>query len=373
MRGRTDRQGGIFYAIQLESLVPQDHFLRRVKRLADEEMKRLAPRFAPAYSHTGRPSIPPEQLIKASLLQALYSIRSERQLCEQIGYNLLYRWFLDMKPDDRVWDPTTFTQNRERFHEHGLMQAFFDSAVARSIQEEAVSVEHYSVDGSLIQSFASIKSFRPKEEKKPPKDPGNGWVDFHGERRSNETHESKTDPEAKLFRKGPGHEAKLSHSIHALMENRNGLLMAMEVEHAGVRIERDAALSMLKRLRRRHGIWPKTLAADKGYDAGEFLLALEREHGLIPHVAIRQGAIRAQGEEADARRRARKRQKTLAYRLSYRTRPAIEKIFAWLKEIAGLDRTRFARRWKTKLYGLAAGAAYNLMRLARLPERAPTA
>jgi len=232
--------------------------------LADEELKRLGPRFEEAYAKVGRPSIPPERLIKASLLQALYSIRSERQLCEQIGFNFLYRWFLDIKPDEAVWDPTAFTHNRERFHEHGLLQAFFDSAVARSIEEEAISVEHYSVDGTLFQSWASIKSFRPKGEKEPPEGGSGGWVDFHGERRSNATHESKTDPEAKLFRKGAGQEARLSHSLHALMENRNGLLMGLEVAEAGNRAEREAAVSMLRRLRRRHWIWPRTLGADKG-------------------------------------------------------------------------------------------------------------
>ena len=221
MRGRKNRQSAIFYAIDLQRLIPANHPLRAIKKLVDSELARLSDRFNKAYSKIGRPSVPPEFLIKATLLQALFSIASETKLCEQIAYNLLFRWFLDLKPDDEVWDHSTFTKNRERFHEHGLMQAFFDGTVARAIQENASSDEHFSVDGTLIQSMASLKSFRRKDE--DPKDPpdSNGWAEFKGKKRSNQTHESQTDPEANLYLTRSGQTALHSHLVHHLMENRN--------------------------------------------------------------------------------------------------------------------------------------------------------
>lgn len=347
MRGRKDRQPGLFYSINLKSLVPADHPLRGIKKLADEELARLSPKFSAAYSSIGRPSIPPEALIKATLLQVLYSIRSERKLCEEIGYNLLFRWFLDLAPDAPVWDPTTFTQNRERFAKHGLMAAFFDGTVARGIQKEAVSDEHFSVDGTLVQSLASLKSFKPKDEDKSDPPDGNGWADFKGEKRSNATHESKTDPEARLFKKSGGKEALLCHSLHGLMENRNALLVDIEVSEANGRSERQAVITMLKHVKHRHWITPRTLGEDAGDRGVEHAQELE-QLGVTQHIAGIKG------------------RKPRGWLASQRVRRGIEKIFGWLKTVGGLRRTRFVERWKTKLYAQAAAATYNLMRLNNL-------
>jgi transposase len=367
MRGEHDPQGSIFYAIQLEDLVPAEHPLRAIRELANQQLKSLSRRFETAYSKVGRPSIPPEMLIKASLLQALYSIRSERQLCEQITYNFLYRWFVGLKPDDRVWDPTTFTQNRRRFAEHGLMQAFFESTVVEAIRRKATSEEHFSVDGTLIQSWASMKSVRRREEEKDPRDgDSNRWVDWHGEKRSNETHESKTDPEAMLMRKGNGQETKLYHSMHALMENRHGILMNIDMAEARPRAERQRAIAMLERVKRRFGITPKTLAADKGYDDGRFLHEVEHGLGIEPHVPTRAGRIVANDDAGFARHLARHREKLQGFRKSQIHRRRIEEIFAWPKDVALMRRTRFVGRWKSQIHAYLGGAAYNLLRLTKL-------
>jgi len=354
----------MWFAMDIEDLVPEDHPLREIKGLVDGELRRLQPRFRAAYSRVGRPSIPPERLIKATLLQVLYSIRSERQLCEQLRYNMLFRWFLDLRPDDDVFCPTSFTKNRARFAEHGLMEAFFNGSVAEGIREGAMSTEHFSVDGTLIQAWASMKSFRPKDEDQSAPD-GNGWAEFEGKKRSNQTHQSKTDPEALLRRKGPGQEARLSHSLHTLVEHRSGLVVDVVVDEATQRSERAAAKRMLRKVRRRHAIRPKTLAADKGYDDGEFLCELEKVLGVTPHVAIRAGPIKSCTEAGDARRRARRRERSKAYRVSQRKRRLVEKPFGWLKVVGGLARTRFVGRWKTQLYAYAAAAAFNLLGITR--------
>jgi transposase len=369
MRGRVDAQGEIFYTVDLESRIPAGHPLRGIKRRVDEELRRLRPALDAAYARDGRPSIAPEQLIKATLLQALYSIRSERRLCEEIEYNWLYRWFLDLPPDERAWDHSTFSKNRLRFAEHGVMQKFFEGTVARAVQEEATSDEHFSVDGTLIQAWGSMKSFRPKNEDDDDADgPGdsNRWVDFHGERRGNATHESKTDPEARLMRKGPGQGAVLSHSMHVLMDNRHGLLMDVEVAEASGTAERAAAEAMIARVRKRHWLRPKTLAADKGYDDGWFLDRMGWKYGITPHVATRAGRIKDGGRAGQARRAARERMRALGYHLSQRARKRTEEIIGWMKQIAGLRKARFAGRWKIQWYAYAAGATYNLMRLVNL-------
>ena len=365
MRGRIDRQQDMWFTMRSEDFVPADHPLRAIKKLTDAELTKLGPVFNKAYAKTGRRSIPPERLIKATLLQALFSIRSERQLCEQIHYNLLFRWFLDLKPDDPVFDPTTFTKNRERFAKHGFMEKFFNGTVAQAIRDEAASQEHFSVDGTLIESWASMKSFRPKDEDDDEGD-SNGWADFRKSKRSNRTHQSKTDPEALLRRKSNGQEAKLSHSLHTLVDNRNGLILDLEIEEASGTAERRAAKVMLRKVRRRHGLRPKTLAADKGYDDGQFLHDVEHEFHAKPHVPTRKGRIKATDHKGQARRRARRRKRTLGYRLSERKRRLVEKPFGWLKEIAGLRRTRFVERWKTRIYAEASAAAYNLLRLSKL-------
>lgn len=235
MRGYTDHQLPLFHTFEVESRIRDDHPLRDIKHRTDRILAVLHSQFEKAYSRTGRPSVPPERLLKALLLMALYSVRSERQLCEQIDLNLLFRWFLDMLPSEEAFDATTFTKNRRRLEEHGLTKAFFEAVVAEALTRELCS-EHFSVDGTLIESFASAKSFRPREEEPPHDDngfkPSNPEVDFHGQRRTNDTHCSRTDPEAKLYRKGRGKEAKLSHMGHALAENRHGLIMTVAATEA---------------------------------------------------------------------------------------------------------------------------------------------
>lgn len=365
MRGRVDGQGEMFYVMDLESLVPAEHPLRAIKPRVDGELKRLRPHFTKAYAQGGRPSIPPEQLIKATLLQALYTIRSERRLVEEIRYNLLYRWFLDIKPDASVWDHSTFTKNRARFAEHGLMRRFFEGSVASAIKAEATSDDHFSVDGTLIESWASMKSFRPKDEDDDDGD-ANSWAGWKGGKRSNATHESKTDPEARLMRKGLGREAKLSHSMHALMENRHGLVMDIEVDEANGRAEREATETMLARVRRRHRKRPKTLGADKGYEDGAFLIRLERKHDVVPHVATRKGEIKGRDEGARARRRAKRRASDEGYQASQKSRRRVEEIFGWLKTIGGMRKLRVVGRWKIQEYAYAAAATFNFIRLAKI-------
>lgn len=369
MRGRKNPQGGLFYVVDVEALVPGNHPLRGIKERADEELARLRPHFEAAYAKMGRPSVPPEHLIKATLLQALYTIRSERRLCEEIGYNMLYRWFLDLSLDSPVWDHSTFSANRERFAQHGLMRRFFEGSVARAIQEEAASMDHFSVDGTLIASWASMKSLKRKDaddREEPPAGGGsNRWVDWRGEKRSNRTHRSATDPEARLMRKGRGREAMLAHSMHALMENRNGLVMGIGIDEANGTAERSGAEGHLKCMRRRHWVRPKTVGADKAFDDGAFLLRME-DAGIVPHVAVREGKIASQDPEGLARRRARRRQRSRGYRISQRARRRIEEVFAWLKEVGGMRRARFVGRWKIQLYAYAAAASYNLLRMTRM-------
>lgn len=373
MRGQNDPQMLMFYTVDIETMVPQSHPLRAFKKRVDAELRSMRKDIDAAYSRTGRPGIPAEQLIKATLLQALYSIRSERQLCEQIQYNILFRWFLGLSLEDRVFDHSTFSKNRERFAQHGLMARFFQGSVVAAIKEEAASREHFSVDGTLIEAWASMKSFRPKDEEPPQgggdgdgPNPANGWVDWKGEKRSNQTHESKTDPEARLARKGAGQASVLAHSLHVLMENRHGLIMDLEVLEAGGQAERQAAAVMLERAVKNRRLEPKTLGADKGYDDGKFLVAVERELQVEPHVAIREGQMVVEDLASLTRFEARCRQQSEAYRVSKRKRMRVEEIFGWLKTVGGLRKTRFVGQWKTKLYAQAAGAAWNLLRLCNL-------
>jgi transposase len=350
LRGRKDKQNLLFHSFQTEELVPQDHPIRAIKKMADSELARLTSKFTAAYSKDGRPSVPPETLIKSTLLQALFSIRSERQLCEQIKYNMMFRWFLDLKPADKVWSHSTFTKNRDRFADNGLMQAFFDGTVARAIQEDATSDEHFSVDGTLIQAYGSTKSFRPKgEQDDDSQDPpdNNGWADFKGEKRSNKTHQSTTDPEARLLKKGKGKEAKLCHMGNALMENRNSIIMGIEVNEANGYAEREATISMLKQLSKRHRKRPTALAEDAGYKGKGHTEDLKKR-GVTQHIAGHKG------------------RKPRGWKASQKCRKKIEKIFGWMKDVGRAGRSRFVGRWKTKLYFLMTGATYNLLRLANL-------
>ena len=372
MRGRIDRQGEIFHTFNLEELVPAEHPLRPVKLRADKVLSGMSHGFSRAYGKTGRKSIPPERLIKALLLQALYSVRSEIQLCEQISFNMLYRWFLDMTPSDSVWTPEVFSMNRKRFDEHGLVRDFFDRVVHEAILEGLVSEDHFSVDGTLIQSFASMKSLRPigTNDKKvsddaEDDDPGNPTVSFHHEKRSNKTHRSIVDPEARLARKGKGKPAVLSHTAHVLMENRNGLCLDLAVDEANGYAERIQSGTMLDHVRRRHGLWPRTLGADAGYKDGAYLDALE-QFGIDPHVPVGDGPIQGDHAASQARRRARSRGSTAAYAISQRIRKRVEEIIGWCKAVGGLARCRFVGRWKIKQQGEVTAAAYNLLRMARL-------
>jgi transposase len=350
MRGREKKQATIFSTVSPEQRVPQDHPLRDIQLLADGALKALSPTFSRMYSKMGRPSIPPERLLKSMLLIALYSIRSERQFCEQLDYNLLFRWFLDMDMDEPSFDPTSFGKNRERMMQHDVAGEFFNAVVAQAREAGLMSSEHFSVDGTLIEAWASMKSFRPKRD-----DDGdnNGWSDFKGDKRSNETHESKTDPDAKLFRKGAGHEAKLCFMGHALMENRNALLVGFDVSEANGTAERDTALGLLGRRRRKRRI---TLGADRGYDVRGFAGAL-RARNVTPHIA--QCTHRRPATDARTTRHP-------GYAISIGSRRQIEKVLGWLKCVAGLERTRLRGREPTAFLGKIAASTYNLLRMANL-------
>jgi transposase len=368
MRGQLDRQESLFVVISLEQRVPPEHPLRPIKRRCDELLGQMNRRLAAAYSPLGRPSIPPEQLLKALLLQALYSVRSEIALMEQIEFNQLYRWFIDLPLEQRAWTPEVFSMNRERFAAHGLVQAFFDAIVRQALLEGYVSDEHFTVDGTLIRSWASLKSLQPKadpERREPPDDPGNPTVNFHHQRRTNATHVSRTDPEARLARKGAGKEAHLCHSAHLLMENRHGLCVGASVDAADGHAERRNAVALLARSRRRHRLRVRTVGLDGGYDDGKFLAELERA-GIEPHVPIRPGRIVAQDAAGRARQRARRRMQQARYRVSQRIRKRVEEIIGWCKTVGGLARARLVGRWKIAQEVLVSVSAYNLVRLARL-------
>lgn len=375
MRGRIDHQSEVFHTFHLEDLIPSDHPLRSIKSRTDGILKDLSHLFGAAYGRTGRPSIPPERLIKAMLLQALYSIRSEIQLCEQIQYNMLFRWFLDMTPSESVWTPEVFSMNRQRFADHGFVRRFFERVVEEAVLKGLVSGDHFSVDGTLIQSFASMKSLRPlasADEKvsdgSDDQDPGNPTVNFRGEKRRNATHRSIVDGEARLARKGDGKPAILAHSGHVLMENRHGLCVDIDVDQADGHAERRCAQRMLNRAAREHGLWPRTLGMDGGYVDGSFLADLE-DVDCIPHVPMGDGAIKGDDRGARARRRALRRCGTKAHTLSQRIRKRVEELIGWCKTIGGLARARFVGRWKIAMQAASTAAAYNLLRMARL---APT-
>jgi transposase len=359
MRGADDKQASMFSIVSPERRIPMDHPLRRIKAMADEILAGLSSTFDAMYSKTGRPSIPPERLLKSQILMALYSVRSDRQFCEQLDYNLLFRWFLDMSADDATFDASSFSRNRDRLLDHGVAAKFFSAVVAQARAAHLMSSDHFTVDGTLIEAMASLKSFRRKDEKadkhEPPDDPGNPTVNFHGETRSNATHQSKTDPEAKLARK-KGKESKMSYSAHALMENRNGLLVDFRVEEANGYAERDTALEMLADhvVQRRR----VTVAGDAGYDTAAFVHDC-RALNVTPHIA----------QTRDPRRRSAIDDRTTrhaGYLVSQRKRKRVEEIFGWMKTIGGFRRTRFKGLRRTRLAATIVAAAYNLLRLCRL-------
>lgn len=359
MRGISDSQMTMLSLVSPEQRVPQDHPIRKIKAMADRELAGLSGVFDKMYGATGRPSIPPERVLKSLLLIALYSVRSERQFCEQLDYNLLFRWFLDMNVIEDSFDHSVFSKNRERLMNHEVGRLFFDAVVRQA--QGLMSEDHFTVDGTLIEAWASLKSFRPKGE--DPKDrptdgdAGNPSVDFHGEKRKNDTHRSTTDPESLLMRKGPGKESKLSFGAHALMENRHGFLIDLLVTPATGTSEREAAEAMLKRQARKR-VKPKTLGGDKGYDTHDFVAKL-RSRKITPHMAANEE--RKGGSALDGRTT-----RHATYQVSQRIRKRVEEIFGWMKTIGGLRKTRFKGRDRTQLAAWFVGAAYNLLRMAKL-------
>ncbi len=356
MRGADTKQSSMLMLMSPETRVPKDHPIRRIKKLADEALTKLSPTFDAMYSAVGRPSIPPERLLKATLLMALYTIRSERQFCEQLDYNLLFRWFLDMNMSDESFVPTVFTHNRNRLIAHDVAGEFFRAVIEQARAAHLMSSEHFTVDGTLIEAVASLKSFKRKDDDDttPPDDPGNPTVDFHGEKRSNETHESATDPDAKLARKSNGTTAKLSYSAHALMENRNGLLVDFQIDTADGRAERRMAITMLDESL--PGDRRITLGADRGYDTRSFVDECRERH-VTPHVAQKKySAIDTRTSGTDG------------YAISLRIRKRVEEVFGWIKTVGNFRKTRYVGLGNNQLAATMIAAAYNLIRIAKLLE-----
>lgn len=356
MRGADNEQSSMFSYISVERRVPKDHPLRAIRTMADAALKKLDGRFGGMYAAIGRPSIPPERLLRALLLQVLYTVRSERLLMEQLDYNFLFRWFVGLSIDDPVWDVTVFTKNRDRLLKSEVAEAFFAAVLTQARQRGLLSDEHFTVDGTLIEAWAGQKSFKRQDGKSaetPPKDddPGNPSVDFHGEQRRNDTHQSTTDPDARLARKGAGKEAKLSYAGHVLMENRHGLAVDCCVTKATGRAEPEAAVAMVERI---PGWRRITLGADKGYDSKELVRQM-REHRVTPHFA------RKQTSTIDERTT-----RHPGYALSQRKRKRVEEIFGWIKTVGGLRKTRHRGVTRVDWMFTLALAAYNLIRMRNL-------
>ncbi len=356
MRGDDGICGKLFSYVDLEQRVRADHPLRVIREVANTALRALSGEFAKLYSPIGRESIPPERLMRALLLQAFYSIRSERQLVERIDYDLLFRWFVGLGIEDAVWDATTFTKNRDRLLEGDMAAQFLAAVLSQDKVKRLLSSEHFSVDGTLLEAWASLKSFRPKDGSgEPPASGRNGERDFHGERRRNDTHASTTDPDARLFRKGPGKEARLCFIGHALMENRNGLIVGAVTTRASGHAERLAALALIEPHAKRPQ--PITLGADKGYDAGEFVMEL-RDKAVTPHLAQNTSGRRSAIDARTTRHPG--------YAISQRIRKRVEEAFGWAKTVAGLRKMRHRGLPKVGWQFTLAMAAYNLVRLPKL-------
>jgi len=356
MRGEVEPQAGLFSYVSPEQRVPSDHPLRTIKHYADQALRGMSSDFEALYASTGRPSIAPERLLKGQLLIALYSVRSDRAFCEQLDYNLLFRWFLDMALDDAGLDQSNFSRLRERLASSDVGRRFFEAVIRLARSQQLLSAEHFTVDSTLIESWASLKSLK-KKGGPPPRSGGDGtgMVDFRGERRTNDTHVSTTDPEAKLMRRGWGQPAKLCFGAHALMDNRQGLCVDLQLTDARWS-EPVTAVALLRRQRRKR-IRPLTLGADKGY-CSRALVRYLRENKIRPHIA-RIERRRTPGLDARTTRHA-------SYRVSQRHRKRIEEIFGWLKTIAGMRKSRFVGLERTQLYAYFAASAYNLLRMSRL-------
>jgi transposase len=352
MRGADLKQEGLFSYVSPERRVPQDHPLRPVREMVDGILKEMSPRFARLYAEVGRPSIAPERLLRALLLQIFYSVRSERLLMEQLNYNLLFRWFVGMEMDEEVWNHAVFSKNRERLLNEEIAEAFFQRVLGQA--QPYLSDEHFTVDGTLLEAWASQKSFRRKDQQGGPSGEGN----FHGEKRRNQTHQSSTDPEARLYRKSSGTEAKLSYLGHVLMENQHGLLVKTMVTQADGLAERDAALLMAQKI---PGVRRVTLGADRGYDTREFVRLLRRMN-VTPHVA-QNDTHRSSALDGRTTRHP-------GYQVSQRKRKRVEQSFGWMKIIGLLKKVKLRGLQKVSWLFTFVGAAYNLYRLQRLRAEA---
>jgi transposase len=353
MRGETPDVDEMFSYVTLEQRVPADHPLRVVRRLTDEALAALSPRFTQMYATTGRPSIAPERLLRALVVQILYSVRSERQLMEQLDYNLLFRWFVGLGMDTPVWSATTFSKNRERLLDGDIAQAFFAQVKAQAEAAGLLSAEHFTVDGTLLEACASLKSFQPKDQPTPPRDtdPGNPTIDFRGEKRVNATHQSTTDPDSRLFRKANGQTARLAYCGTVLMENRHGLVVDTATGPAGNLTERDDALAMVRRLGRGRG----TVGADKAFDQRPFVAGV-RAVGKTPHVAAK-----VNGSAIDGRTT-----RHAGYDVSQRLRKRVEEIFGWMKTVGLMRKLRHRGLLRVGWMFTFTAATYNLVRMRRL-------
>lgn len=360
MRGNDRQQADMYSYLSPEERVREDHPLRGIRTMADQALKNMSERFDGMYAKTGRPSIPPEKLLRAQLIQMLYSVRSERLLMEEIDYSMLFRWFVGMNLDEPVWDVTVFTKNRNRLLEGDVAREFLCEVIAQAQAKGLTSDEHFTVDGTLIEAWASLKSFQRKDQKNTPPsdDPGNPTVNFHGESRRNDTHESTTDPDALLARKGNGKEAKLSYNGNLLTENRHGLIVNTEVFQANGTAERDAALVMLEQI---PGARRVTVGADKGYDTTDFVAEC-RHLNVTPQVA--QNVNRNGGSAIDGRTT-----RHGGYAISQQKRKRIEECFGWLKTIALIRKVRHRGIDKVGWVFTFAAAAYNLVRMRNLLAR----
>jgi transposase len=356
MRGPDHQQSAMFSYLSPEQRVPMDHPLRAIRQITDRILAQLSELFSKIYSSIGRRSIPPEKLLRALLLQVLYTVRSERMLMEQLEYNLLFRWFVGLNLDDPVWDVTVFTKNRERLLKADVARKFFALVVEQAQSLNLMSDEHFTVDGTLLEACASLKSFKKMDrgEEPPTDDPGNPTVDFHGEKRSNQTHASTTDEDAMLAKKGAGKEAKLSYSGHVLMENRNGLVADVEVLPAHGTAERDAALVMIEQI---PGHQPVTVGADKAYDTKDFV-AEARNMNATPHVAQNDKGRKSAIDGRTTRHPG--------YAISQQRRKRVEEIFGWMKTVGGMRKLRHRGLHLVGWMFTFAAAAYNLVRIHNL-------
>ena len=357
MRGKVENQIDMLSSLTPDQLVPQDYPIRQIKPIVDQALKELSPVFNRMYADLGRPSIPPEHLLKACLLIALYSIRSERRFCERLQYDLLFKWFLDLNIMDTAFDASSFSKNKERLLEHQVAREFLGAVVAQARRQKLLSEDHFTVDGTLLEAWASLKSFRPKDGEETPKSGDNNpSIDFRGERRTNDTHQSITDPEARLARKGAGKEARLCFAGHLLMENRSGLVVDVKLTTATGTAERDTTLEMLGKVPGKHRI---TVGADKGYDTRNFVAAC-RDMNVTPHVARRQWSVVDKRTTRHA-----------GYQVSQRIRKRVEEIFGWIKTIAGGRKLRYKGVARNQLWMEITTAAYNLVRMAKLMAACP--